>query len=361
MSHPAAGFRLMGLEASPYTMKVDAFLKYKGIPFEWVSRNLQNEALFQKHAKVQLIPLLFFPSGETMQDSTGILERLDREHPDPAIHPEDKTLWFLSCLFEEFGDEWCNKLMFFQRWFYEADAKATGQRLARQRLDGQWWAPLAKPIAARLLVRRMVPRLVYSGGNEVNIPQLKQSFVDLSAMLEAHFQTRPYLFGGRPCFGDFGLWCNFYKAWTDPTAKAYLETNAPTLVAYIKRMLAPSLEGDFEPLEALQPTLMPILEQELGTRFLPWMEANHKAWHAGEKETSLMMRGTPFTQKTFKYQAGTLDELRRKFTEVEGERALVDVLEKAGCLHFLSARHSPSKAGAPGAAPIQADAAAHPV
>lgn len=341
MREEAPRFRLVGLEPSPYTMKVDSFLRFKAIPYDWVSRNLKAEKEYQAHAKVQLIPLLFFPNGETMQDSTPILERLDTLYPQPAIHPDDQALWFLSCLFEEFGDEWCNKLMFFQRWFYPADAKATGRRLANERYGGEWWSILAKPVVAYMMVRRMVPRLVYSGGNETNIPQLKASFESLSKMLDAHFQTRPYLMGARPCFGDFGLWCNFYQAWTDPTAKAHLEANAPALVAYIKRMRSPSVEGAFETLDALRPTLTPILQQEMAGRFLPWMEANHQAFRAGEKDTSLMMNGQLFQQKTFKYQAVTLESLRAKFATASGDAALSDLLETTGCLPFL---RSPAEA-----------------
>ncbi|WP_293660170.1 glutathione S-transferase family protein [Rhodoferax sp. OV413] len=329
-------FQLLGLEASPYTMKVKSYLKYKGLPFEWITRSLANEPLFQKYAKVQLIPLLFFPNGETMQDSTLIIERLEQEKGGISIHPEDKTLWFLSCLFEEFGDEWCNKLMFFQRWFYEADAKATGARLARDRLEGKWYAAIAGPIVAHLMVKRMVPRLSYSGGNATNIPQLKQSFEDLVAMLDLHFQARSYLLGGRPSFGDFGLWCNLYEAWTDPTAKAYIEQKAPNLTRYIHRMLTPKAEGPFESLKTLQATLTPILKQEMATRFLPWMLANHQAFHAGQKETRLTMNGQIFQQKTFKYQASTLDELRRKFQTVANEPALTSLLGSTGCLSFLS-------------------------
>lgn len=335
MTQPTGGFRLMGLPLSPYTMKVQSYFDFKGIDYEWIQRSMKNEALFQQHAKVQLIPLLFLPDGEVMQDSTPIIERLEGEFPQPSVHPEDPALWFLSCLFEEFGDEWCNKLMFFQRWFYPADAKATGDRLAGYRLEGQWWGMLGKPILSHLMVRRMVPRLSFAGANETNIPQLKQSFIDLSAMLDTHFAQRPYLLGERPCFGDFGLWCNLHQAWTDPTANAHLEDHAPKLVAYIKRMLSPKVEGDFEPLADLLPTLEPILASEVAGRFLPWMAANHAAWAKGEKETSLTMKGAPFRQKTFKYQAATLDELRRKFATVADNAALVAVLEKTGCLPFL--------------------------
>lgn len=335
MTHSTSRFRLMGLPLSPYTMKVQAYFDFKGLDYEWVSRSMKNEKLFQDHAKVQLIPLLFLPNGETMQDSTPIIERLEREYPEPSIHPEEPALWYLSCLFEEFGDEWCNKLMFFQRWFYPQDARATGDRLAGYRLEGQWYGAVAKPILSHLMVRRMVPRLSFAGANETNIPQLQQSFIDLSAMLDAHLASRPYLLGARPCFGDFGLWCNFHQAWTDPTANAHLEASAPNLVAYIKRMISPSIEGEFELLADLLPTLEPILTSEVAGRFLPWMAANHKAWAVGEKETRLTMKGADFRQKTFKYQVATLDELRRKLATVGDNAPLIDVLERTGCLAFL--------------------------
>ena len=183
----------------------------------------------------------------------------------------------------------------------------------------------------------MIPRLSYSGGNEVNIPQLKKSFEDVTAMLDTHFATRPYLFGGRPCFGDFGLWCNLYQAWTDPTAHAYIEANAPNLKAYIERMLHPAVEGEFESVASLRPTLDPLLSGDFARRFLPWMDANHNAFKAGSDQTTLIMNGSKFTQKTFKYQAKTLDELQRKYQIVAANTELKKWLKETGCLPFLSA------------------------
>ncbi|WP_155197346.1 hypothetical protein [Roseibium hamelinense] len=49
------------------------------------------------------------------------------------------------------------------------------------------------------------------------------------------------------------------------------------------------------------------------------------------------MNGQIFQQKTFKYQANTLDELRRKFQMVADEPALIQLLEQTDCLSFLSA------------------------
>mgnify|MGYP003965045765 FL=1 len=77
------------------------------------------------------------------------------------------------------------------------------------------------------------------------------------AKLDTYLATRPYLLGGRPSFGDFGIWGNIYQAWTDPTAGSYMNKNARHLVAWIERMLAPDYEGPFETFEALTPTLRP--------------------------------------------------------------------------------------------------------
>jgi hypothetical protein len=100
-------------------------------------------------------------------------------------------------------------------------------------------------------------------------------------------------------------------------------------------MQSPSVEGEFAPLAQLLPTLEPILSGDIATRFLPWMVANEAAWNDGEKETTLTMNGQLFRQKTFKYQALTLAELRRKYSSVAEHQPLNDVLERTGCLDAL--------------------------
>ena len=63
--------------------------------------------------------------------------------------------------------------------------------------------------------------------------------------------SRPYLFGGRPAFGDFGLWGQIYEMWTDPTAGALIGGGAPHVLDWVHRMLWPRAEGAFEAWAAL--------------------------------------------------------------------------------------------------------------
>lgn len=324
---------IIGRPESGYSMKVLSAMRYKAAPHEWLDRCRRNEKLFQAHAQVQLIPLVFLPDGSATQDSTPILELLEERYPEPSLHPAEPATRFLSECLEEYGDEWGNKLMFHHRWGYPADQKHRAATLARGMLEGH---PLRLlwPIFARVMVRRMVPRMAFAGANENNAPILIESFHRLVEMLEAHLATRPYLFGGRPAFGDFGLWGQLHQASIDPTCGAHLERHGPTILAWTQRMLEPKPEGPFERLSELEPTLRPIFETEVA-RFLAWDAANADAWEAGSERTELTMDGRRYYQKTFKYPARTLGILRGKLAAITADTELDRFLADSGCRAYL--------------------------
>ncbi len=328
--------RLIGLEMSPYSVKVRSYLRYKQIPFEWIDRSRDNEALFQKHARVQLIPLVLFSDDDAMQDSTPIIERLEAEHPDPSIHPPEPATRFLSALIEEWGDEWCNKLMFQYRWGPDEDAHSAAQRIAKGMTPTYPWK-LLRPVLPPFMVRRMRPRMAFAGANATNAPHLQRSWVRTVELLDAHLEGRSYLFGERPAFGDFGVFGNLRQAYTDPSCGRHLNAHGPSVVRWLDRMMTPEAFGDFEPLDSLMPTLGPLLEEQVAGRFLPWTLANARALEAGEPETKLEFDGEPYVQKTFKYHAWSLGELKKKLEPVAGDPALREVLEKTGCATYLEA------------------------
>ena len=333
--------QLIGSQMSPYSVKLRSYLLYKKIPFSWVERGLRSNKLFQKHAQVQLIPLVIFPDGTSMQDTTPLIERFEAEHPDPTIHPPEPATRFLSELLEEFGDEWCNKLMFQYRWGPRPDQKSTGDRLAALMLGGH---PLrfARPLFARFIVRRMLPRLAFAGANEINRPHLEASWRRTVELLEAHLESRSYLFGERPAFGDFGIFGNLFEASTDVSCGAHLRAHAPAVLAWLGRMEHPAAEGGFESLDSLRPTLEPLLAEQVAGRFLAWTVANARALGADEPKTRLEFDGSLYEQKTFKYHAWSFGELRKKFGLVRSDPDLAAVLDRTGCAPYLDAELSVS-------------------
>jgi glutathione S-transferase len=331
----ADGYRIFGAEMSPYSVKVRSYFRYKGIPHQWVLRNAASQPEFEKYAKMPIIPLVVTPEGTGIQDSTPMIEQIERRHPEPSIHPDEPVTRFISALIEEFGDEWGNKWMFHYRWARDVDQRCSAGRIARMR------APKANEqeltaFAEQVRVR-MVERVWFVGSNELTASQIETGFVDMLGLLDHHLTTRPYLFGGRPAFADFGLWGQFYELWTDPTAGALIEGNAPHVLDWIHRMLWPRSEGPFETWSALAPTLMPILTKQVGRQFWTWTLANEKALAEGQDEFSATLGDKVWIQKPQKYHARSLGMLRAKYAEIADKRDLDLILAAAGCLAGLRA------------------------
>ena len=331
----ADGYRIIGAEMSPYSVKVRAYFRYKAIPHQWVLRNAASQAEYEKHARMPIIPLVITPEGTGIQDSTPIIDGIEKLHPEPTIHPDDPVARFVSALIEEFGDEWGNKWMFHYRWTREVDQVCSAGRIARMRDPRA--SELEHAAFASQIRARMADRVWFVGSNALTASQIELGFQDMLGLLNDHLSTRPYLFGARPAFGDFGLWGQFYELWTDPTAGALIEGNAPRLLDWVHRMLWPRAEGAFEAWSTLKPTLAPILSSQVGGRFMPWTLANEKTLAQGRQEFSVTLGEEVWTQKPQKYHARSLAMLRAKYAEVADKSALDPVLEAAGCLAGLRA------------------------
>jgi glutathione S-transferase len=330
MSSP---YRVFGLELSPYSVKVRSYLRYKGIEHEWIVRDSNHVEEYQRRAKLPLIPLVITPEDEALQDSTPIIETIEARFPKPSIHPPNPAEAFLSALLEEYGDEWGNKPMFHYRWWYEADQESAARRIATASFPEAEGEALEGIVAT--VKQRMVPRLGFVGSSEETRELIEDSFTNQIRLLEAHLDGRSYLFGDRPAFADFGLWGQLYNLHSDPTPGAIMERKAPRLVSWLRRMLEPREEGDFEPWDRLAPTLEPLLEQELGRLFLPWSSANAKALAAGEKRFQVELAGQAFAQGVQKYHARSLAALKARYEAVDDRSQLDPILERTGCLAWL--------------------------
>ncbi len=322
-------YRIFGSELSPFSVKVRSYFRFKGVPHEWIVRNPSNMDEFKKHAKLPLIPLVITPEDNGMQDSTPIMEKLDALAPEPSTHPDDPALAFISVLLEEYGDEWGNKPMFHYRWHYEADQISTSRFIAKTSMGAASDDEIDKISA--MVRERMVPRLSFVGSNPQTQAQIEGAFHRLIGTLNEHLADRQYLMGGRPCFGDFGVWAQLYEMTLDPTPSAIIKTEAPNVWDWIQRMLNPKVEGEFETWESLKLGLMRILEDEVGGLFLPWSRANAKALEAGEDTFTVELEGKSFSQDTQKYHARSLGVLLAKYQGISDKAALDPILQSTGC------------------------------
>ena len=326
-----APFRLYGAELSPYSVKVRSYLRFKSLPFEWLQRSQARQEEIARHAKLPLVPILVDAHDNAMQDSTPMIEALEREFPEPPIIPEDPALAFVAALLEDYADEWLNKAMFHYRWTYPADQESAARRIVGMIFEGA-----EIPSGMEASVRsRMVGRLHHVGSSPETAPVIEASFIRLLEGLNRLLVGRAYLFGGRPCMADFGLAGQLAQLLSDPTPGALMKAQAPNVVRWVDRMENPDVEGGFVGFDAADAGLAELLRLEVANTYLTWMSANANAVAAEAPHASIEIAGLVFSQRPQRYAAKALTELRRKRALV-ADKALDALLEETGCDAFLT-------------------------
>jgi glutathione S-transferase len=325
-----APFRLYGAEFSPYSVKVRSYLRFKGLPFEWLQRSQARQEEFARYAKLPLAPVLVDADDVAVQDSTPMIEALEREFPEPSTIPQDPALAFVAALLEDYADEWLNKAMFHYRWTYPADQESAAKRLVEMMFEGAE-APAGIEDSVRM---RMVGRLHHVGSTLETGPAIEASFVQLLGLLERLLSGRDYLLGARPSLADFSLSGQLAQLLSDPTPGALIRAQAPKLVAWLARMEHPKAEGEFASLKALGADLAELLRGEVAGAYLAWMEANARAVGADAPHFSVEIGGQSFSQRPQRYAAKAFAELRRKRALVADD-ALAALLGDTGCDAYL--------------------------
>jgi glutathione S-transferase len=325
-----APFRLYGAELSPYSVKVRSYLRYKNVPFEWLQRSAARQDEFQKYAKLPLVPVLVDADENALQDSTPMIETLEKQFDAPSITPDDAALAFVSALLEDYADEWLNKAMFHYRWSYPEDQESASRRIVEMIFEGAE-APEGMAESVRT---RQVSRLHHVGSSPEAAPVIEGSFTRVIGLLEALLGSKDYLFGGKPTLADFGLAGQLTQLLSDPTPGAMLRAQAPGLVRWIERMDNPKAGGAFVSLADVREAVAALLRDEVAGAYLQWMTANAEAVDDDAPGVSVEIAGVTFTQKPQRYAAKALAELKRKRAAVD-DAALAALLGETGCDAFL--------------------------
>jgi glutathione S-transferase len=339
MPENARPYRLIGLNPSPYSMKMRAVLRYRRVPFLWVRRDA---AASREIAGVRpaVIPVLQTPAGEYLVDSTPMTQELERRIVnDRSVLPTDPALAFLALLIEDFADEWVTKAMYHYRWWCDADRRFGTGWVVGDRLAG---APRAERDAAAVAFNdRQVGRMGMVGSTAGNRPVIEDSYHELLAVLERGIDEQPFLFGSRPSIGDFGLFGQLLILATDPTPAAIMRAEAPSVLPWLLRLDDASGEaGDWLPEAAPLPAVVGALLGLIGRYYMPFLLANAAAFAEGGEVFEAEIAGRRYAQGTFRYQVKCLDALRHHFAALPdvARRRIEPALETAGCLRPLAAR-----------------------
>jgi glutathione S-transferase len=332
----AEAYRLHGANPSPYSQKMRAIMRYRRLPFVWDNDGTAREVAIAAQLP-PVIPVLRFPDGRLMNDSTPLAYELERLHPQArSILPDDPGLAFLSDLIEDFADEWVTKIMFHYRWFYADDRKFAQLWISGDRMIGA--APEKRQAAMTAFNDRQIGRMAIVGCTEANRPIIEASYFRLLDILAPHVAQMPFLFGSRPSLADFGLFGQLIILATDPTPEAEMRRRAPDVFLWLMRLDdASGVDGAWIEPDALPSAVVELLRLAADV-YLPFLKANTEAFEHGDQEVAVSLLGQRYTQAPFRYQVKCYDGLRKKFAAL-GESArsrIAPVLQVTGCLPYLA-------------------------
>jgi glutathione S-transferase len=326
-------YRVIGIEASPYAVKVRAVFRYRRLPHVWIGRMPQFFAETQQ-VRPLIMPVVQFPDGEYRTDSTPILLDLEQRFPGHrSILPDDPGMAFLAALIEDFADEWLVKALFHYRFDLPEDQWAG----ARWVMDDAYPDADAEELA-RLTAEfrdRQVSRKPIVGCTPENAPLFETLYREVLAAMEGFVATDRFLFGSRPSLADFGLLGQLHTLASDPTPGQIMRETAPRTWNWVRRAHDLSgVEGEWN--GGLSEAAEELLRMA-GRWYLPFAAANAAAVQARADTVEVELDGHSYRQPPFRYQAACYGRLRAGFAAlpVAARNAVAPVLQRTGCLALL--------------------------
>jgi len=314
-------YDLYGMDVSYFTGKLEAYLRYKAIPYRRIeARTRVMQKVLAPNAGIAKVPVLHAPTGEWLQDTTPIIDWLEARHPEGSVIPHDPEQAFFCRLVEDYADEWMWRPALHYRWSYRADARALGGRIAREVAD----VPLPAWAKARIVALRQ--RREYVRGDGVRAEtraHVEGIYLDTLRRLEELLSHQPFLLGDRPSLADFGFFGSMFRHFSlDPTPGRIMRDTAPRVFGWVARLWASrwdEVKGDWPVAGAIPDAWGPILD-DVGTGYLPYLHANAVAWTQGKKRFDWSVQGVRYRQTpVVRYRVWCRERLQQHFDALPEE------------------------------------------
>lgn len=254
--------QLYGMSASLYMGKIRSYLRKQHIPFvERVGGDPHFAETIVPAVGRMIMPVLEAPNGALIQDGADIIDFFEQQaaaNNEPMrlpAYPSTAVVRAVAYLFELFGGEGLLRPAMHYRWnFDEANLSFLKDDFMASLLPGadDEVAEQAFDFASK----RMRAAAVAFGVTPESIPVIEKSYAEFLELFSAHLKTAPYLLGGRPTIGDYGLIAPLFAHLArDPYPSLHMRQLAPKVFRYVERMNAPEqvLTDGFSPSEALFP------------------------------------------------------------------------------------------------------------
>ena len=239
-------YTLYGMAASLYTGKVRAYMRRNHVPFrEEKAGSARFNSLVAETFGRWIIPVIETPDGDYVQDGTDILDHFeDQGFSQTSIYPDDPKLRVIAHLFELFGGEGILRAAMHYRWNFDE----TNLDFLRVAFEDVLPDGLTKEEREPVFLHasgRMRKAAVAFGVMPETYETIESTYTELLRLFDAHLESWPYLFGGAPTLGDYGLFSPLYAHLArDPKPLHLMQTIAPRVFRWTERMNMPETFQD---------------------------------------------------------------------------------------------------------------------
>ncbi len=322
-----------GSAISYYTGKLEGYLRYKEIPYRFVTFSPKIGRRLQRETGTSQMPAVELQDGRFMTDTTPMIDWFEAQQPEPPVIPLDPLQAFVSRLVEDYAEEWLWRPAMHFRWSYRHDALLLSRKIVDEIM-----ADVSLPgFVKRMLIRRRQHGfyVLRDGVKRETWDHVEGIYFKTLDRLSQIFATRPFLLGQRPTLADFGFFASMFRHFSqDPTAADHMRKRAPAVYEWQARMWnarASRVHGGL--VAGIPEDWGPFLD-DIGQAYLPYLCANANGWKAGGRRHDAEIEGIRYRNlPVSQYRVWCLERLRTHFgnltEEVRAEaRAL---LERHGC------------------------------
>jgi len=352
------GYEIFGAVQSPPSVKMAVYLRWKRLPFTFRSNVNDNLGLVYdeprfSHISEPIMPLMVFPDGRSMNDSTFLIRAIEDSNPKRPVIPgvdDDPCLRFVCQLLEDFADEWLLKPFYGFRWNESESQEFASQMIANTYFGG---GKVAKNAARFVKKKQTNPENRTDAFIEGSYSKdLYRVFHDVCRVMEGHFsggaKADMFMCGNAPTNIDFAFYGMFYQFMLDITPRAILPDKYPHTFAWAIRMNDTSGVKE-APMQVTQ--LLKDLLQIASNSYFPFMKATAERFEHDPDNNDMMSitvfqsqtdEGITYSQRPWAYQAKCWQWLQEDLAAALGSQnktgagELRTLLEFQGCWSALT-------------------------
>ncbi len=307
--------RVYGSRISYYAGKLEAYLRYRGMPYQLLSM-IDHAKEIQAGAGAVQSPVVQLEDGRWLSDTTPILVWFESQRDGPTILPDDAGMRFVAFLLEDHADEWLWRPAMHYRWSYVQDRDHASGVLTDELMTATKGPRYLK---RRMVARRQLGGFVRNDGvTDATRPHVEATAMAAYDLLEATLAERPYLLGERPTLVDFGFMGPMFRHFAmDPTPAELMRQRAPRVYTWVARMWEGNHPDTGTLVAEVDAPLAALLREACETHLVQLRE-NARAHAAGASHFAMEVQGCRYERlPVSRYRVWCLEELRRHWAELD--------------------------------------------